>query len=145
MNLEEQEKRLYLLNVVGKGVAALIEDLDELNEKFLKNKSDKVQFGNTIYFSSEKNVQELSEELSNIMGEEFAYVILDITENLNIYDFNGHITNEHKFAKEFVELIKSFTVKKEPELSLEEQLELAVEVEDYKTAAEIRDKINSKK
>ena len=46
MNLEEKEKRLYLLNVVGKGVAALIEDLDELNDKFLKESFG--EFTNTI-------------------------------------------------------------------------------------------------
>ena len=65
---------------------------------------------------------------------------------MNPYDFIANITENHTHSKELVELVKTFLQKstKEEEikpLTLEEQLEDAIAVEDYKLAASLRDKI----
>ncbi len=137
------ERRLYSITIVGKGIASLIEDLDELNENFIeKLETEHVQYGNTIYFISEKDTNTISEEINKNTDEDFGYILLDITDSLNIFDFRGHITKEHSHSDKFVNIIKSF-VNKEEVLTDKEKLKIAIESEDYETAAKLRDKMNS--
>ena len=137
------DRRLYSITVVGKGVASLIEDLDDLNENFIENlKTEHIQYGNTIYFVSEKDTNTISEEINKSTDEEFGYILLDITDSLNIFDFRGHITKDHIQSEKFINIIKSF-VNKEEILTDKEKLNIAIESEDYETAAKLRDKMNS--
>jgi hypothetical protein len=137
------ERRLYSITIVGKGIASLIEDLDELNENFIeKLETEHVQYGNTIYFISEKDTNTISEEINKNTDEDFGYILLDITDSLNVFDFRGQITKEHSHSDKFVKIIKSF-VNKEEILTDKEKLKIAIESEDYETAAKLRDKMNS--
>jgi predicted transcriptional regulator len=143
MEDEILDKRLYSITVVGKGVASLIEDLDDLNEKFIqKLGTEHVQYGNTIYFISEKDTDTISTEINKITDEEFGYILLDITDSLNVFDFRGHITKEHSNSEKFVNIIKSF-LNKEEILTDEEKLNRAIAEEDYEEAARIRDKMQN--
>lgn len=135
------DKRLYLITVVGKGIAALIEDLDSFNENFFKDYEEEyVQYGNSIYFVSEKDTDSLSSDIDKKMNEDFGFILLDITDSLNIFDFRGHVTKEHEHSKKFVNLIKRF-IEKEETLTDEEKLKQAVFAEEYEMAAKIRDRI----
>tara|TARA_B110000503_G_C6990142_1_gene346992 strand:- start:315 stop:752 length:438 start_codon:yes stop_codon:yes gene_type:complete len=136
------DRRLYSITVVGKGVASLIEDLDDLNENFIENlKTEHIQYGNTIYFVSEKDTNTISEEINKSTDEEFGYILLDITDSLNIFDFRGHITKDHIQSEKFIKIIKSF-LNKEEVLTDEEKLKQAIEDENYELAAKLRDKLN---
>ena len=57
MNREISNKRLFILTVVGKDILNLAEDLEKLNNTFFKNyKEEYIQYGNSIYFVSEKDI-----------------------------------------------------------------------------------------
>jgi hypothetical protein len=152
--MDINEKRFYILNVIGKGVLGLVEDLDFINQNFLNQKDfieNHIQYGNTIYFVSKEDISFVSEKLNKARGEDdsVAYVLLDITDNLNPFDFVGNITKNHENSKEFVDMIKSFTDRKEEsevvkEKTDEELLAEAIEMEDYEEAVKIRDRMSRK-
>jgi hypothetical protein len=149
--MDFEEKRMYILNIIGKGVLGLIEDLDNIKEKFIKKEEiieKHIQYGNSFYFISKEDIGVLSDELNKIKESDLGYVLLDITDNLNPFDFMGNITKNHENSKEFVEMIKEFTEKVEEvkvtERTQEELLAEAIENEDYEKAAKIRDEINKK-
>jgi hypothetical protein len=152
--MDINEKRLYILNVIGKGVLGLVEDLDFINQNFLNQKDfikNYIQYGNTIYFVSREDINFISEKLNEARGEDdsVAYVLLDITDNLNPFDFVGNITKNHENSKEFVDMIKDFSERKESleitENKTDEDLLFeAIEAEDYEEAAKIRDRMSKK-
>lgn len=147
MNREISNKRLFILTVVGKDILNLAEDLEKLNNTFFKNyKEEYIQYGNSIYFVSEKDTEELFEKINKLMKKDFGYVLVDITDNLNIFDFRGNLNEKHLSSKKFVNIIKMFTTeKKEKEIKKtdNELLMEAIENEDYESAALIRDKIQA--
>ncbi len=142
------------MNVIGKGVLGLVEDLDFINQNFLNQKDfikNYIQYGNTIYFVSREDINFISEKLNEARGEDdsVAYVLLDITDNLNPFDFVGNITKNHENSKEFVDMIKDFSERKESleitENKTDEDLLFeAIEAEDYEEAAKIRDRMSKK-
>lgn len=147
MNREISNKRLFILTVVGKDILNLAEDLEKLNNTFFKNyKEEYIQYGNSIYFVSEKDTEELFEKINKLMKKDFGYVLVDITDNLNVFDFRGNLNEKHLSSKKFVNIIKMFTTeKKEKEIKKtdNELLMEAIENEDYESAALIRDKIQA--
>ena len=147
MNREISNKRLFILTVVGKDILNLAEDLEKLNNTFFKNyKEEYIQYGNSIYFVSEKDTEELFEKINKIMKKDFGYVLVDITDNLNVFDFRGNLNEKHLSSKKFVNIIKMFTTEKEEKEIKKTDNELlmeAIENEDYESAALIRDKIQA--
>ena len=147
MNREISNKRLFILTVVGKDIINLAEDLEKLNNTFFKNyKEEYIQYGNSIYFVSEKDTEELFEKINKLMKKDFGYVLVDITDNLNVFDFRGNLNDKHLSSKKFVNIIKMFTTEKEEKEVKKTDNELlmeAIENEDYESAALIRDKIQA--
>lgn len=147
MNREISNKRLFILTVVGKDILNLAEDLEKLNNTFFKNyKEEYIQYGNSIYFVSEKDTEELFEKINKLMKKDFGYVLVDITDNLNVFDFRGNLNEKHLSSKKFVNIIKMFTTEKEEKEIKKTDNELlmeAIENEDYESAALIRDKIQA--
>jgi hypothetical protein len=147
MNREISNKRLFILTVVGKDIINLAEDLEKLNNTFFKNyKEEYIQYGNSIYFVSEKDTEELFEKINKLMKKDFGYVLVDITDNLNVFDFRGNLNEKHLSSKKFVNIIKMFTTEKEEKEIKKTDNELlmeAIENEDYESAALIRDKIQA--
>jgi len=147
MNREISNKRLFILTVVGKDILNLAEDLEKLNNTFFKKyKEEYIQYGNSIYFVSEKDTEEIFEKINKIMKKDFGYVLVDITDNLNIFDFRGNLNEKHLSSKKFVNIIKMFTTEKEEKEIKKTDNELlmeAIENEDYESAALIRDKIQA--
>jgi hypothetical protein len=138
---------LFILTVVGKDIINLAEDLEKLNNTFFKNyKEEYIQYGNSIYFVSEKDTEELFEKINKLMKKDFGYVLVDITDNLNVFDFRGNLNEKHLSSKKFVNIIKMFTTEKEEKEIKKTDNELlmeAIENEDYESAALIRDKIQA--
>ena len=147
MNREISNKRLFILTVVGKDIINLAEDLEKLNNTFFKNYQEEyIQYGNSIYFVSEKDTEELFEKINKLMKKDFGYVLVDITDNLNVFDFRGNLNEKHLSSKKFVNIIKMFTTEKEEKEIKKTDNELlmeAIENEDYESAALIRDKIQA--
>ena len=147
MNREISNKRLFILTVVGKDILNLAEDLEKLNNTFFKKyKEEYIQYGNSIYFVSEKDTEELFEKINKLMKKDFGYVLVDITDNLNVFDFRGNLNEKHLSSKKFVNIIKMFTTEKEEKEIKKTDNELlmeAIENEDYESAALIRDKIQA--
>ena len=147
MNREISNKRLFILTVVGKDIINLAEDLEKLNNTFFKNyKEEYIQYGNSIYFVSEKDTEELFEKINKLMKKDFGYVLVDITDNLNVFDFRWNLNEKHLSSKKFVNIIKMFTTEKEEKEIKKTDNELlmeAIENEDYESAALIRDKIQA--
>lgn len=141
-------KRLFHLSIIGKSTLNLLEDV-ELVKNFLENlfKEGKfIQFGNCFFISLDEDVIEISNNLKKEFADDIAFVVLDITQNLNIFDFVGYINENHENSKEFVELIKEFAENDdnyeiEKEITDEELLQIAIDNEDYEQAAKIRDKM----
>jgi hypothetical protein len=141
-------KSLFHLSIIGKSTLSLLEDVESV-KSFLENlfkEGSFIQFGNCFFISLNEDVIEISNNLKKEFSDDIAFVILDITENLNIFDFVGYINETHENYKEFVELIKEFVenndnneVKKE--LTDEDLLQIAINNEDYEEAARIRDKM----
>ena len=80
------------------------------------------------------------------MKKDFGYVLVDITDNLNVFDFRGNLNEKHLSSKKFVNIIKMFTTEKEEKEIKKTDNELlmeAIENEDYESAALIRDKIQA--
>jgi hypothetical protein len=147
MNREISNKRLFLLTIVGKDIIQLADDLEKLNNTFFKNyKEEVVQYGNSIYFVSEKDTEEIFIKINKTMKKDFGYVLVDITDNLNVFDFRGNLNEKHLSSNKFVNIIKMFTTEKEEKVLEKTDNELlieAIENEDYENAALIRDRINS--
>ena len=145
MNREISNKRLFILTVVGKDILNLAEDLEKLNNTFFKNyKEEVVQYGNSIYFVSEKDTEEIFIKINKTMKKDFGYVLVDITDNLNVFDFRGNLNEKHLSSNKFVNIIKMFTTEKEEKVLEKTDNELlieAIENEDYENAALIRDTI----
>lgn len=143
-NLQEEE-RFYISTLLGTKPLGIISDLENLIEKFFEEKNIiYVKSASTIFFSFSGDIEELNQAFKDLSSES-AYVIVDITDNLNVFDFRGYITEEHEGAKEFMSMIGKFTSKEDIEevLTKEQRLNLAVANEDYETAAKLRDEINS--
>jgi hypothetical protein len=141
-------KSLFHLSLIGKSSLSLLEDVESV-KSFLNNfiKNGKViQFGNCFFISYDEDVIEISNNLKREFGDDIAFVVLDITQNMNIFDFVGYINENHENSKEFVDLIKEFAENDdnnevEKELTDEELLQIAINNEDYEQAAKIRDKM----
>lgn len=141
-------KSLFHLSIIGKSTLSLLEDVESV-KSFLENlfKEGKfIQFGNCFFISLNEDVIEISNNLKKEFGDDIAFVVLDITENLNIFDFVGYINENHENSKEFVDLIKEFAENDgnnevEKELTDEELLKIAINNEDYEEAARIRDRM----
>jgi hypothetical protein len=141
-------KSLFHLSIIGKSTLNLLQDVESV-KSFLENlfKEGKfIQFGNCFFISLNEDVIEISNSLKKEFGDDIAFVVLDITENLNIFDFVGYINETHENSKEFVELIRDFSENDgnnevEKELTDEELLQIAINNEDYERAAKIRDKM----
>jgi hypothetical protein len=141
-------KRLFHLSIIGKSTLNLLEDVESV-KNFLENlfKEGKfIQFGNCFFISLDEDVIEISNNLKKEFADDIAFVVLDITQNLNIFDFVGYINENHENSKEFVELIKEFAENDdnyeiEKEITDEELLQIAIDNEDYEQAAKIRDKM----
>jgi hypothetical protein len=141
-------KSLFHLSLIGKSSLSLLEDVESV-KSFLNNfiKNGKViQFGNCFFISYDEDVIEISNNLKKEFGDDIAFVVLDITQNMNIFDFVGYINENHENSKEFVDLIKEFAENDgnnevEKELTDEELLQIAINNEDYEQAAKIRDKM----
>lgn len=143
------ERRLYLLLVIGSTPEKTLEQLEILKNGFLKEFKETITYGNTIFFVSEKDVPTLGKDVQkDFLGTILGHMIVDITDNLNPYDFIANITEHHSNSKELVDLFKSFlqtpSKVEEEKLTLEQQLEYAISAEDYELASEIRDEILEK-
>ena len=143
------ENRLFLLTIIGKDFSEIINDFDKLYNSFFKDyKEEVIQYGNSIFFVSDRKINEITDDFSEQMGKDFAYVLIDITDNLNQYDFKGNMSEKHAFSDRFVNLVKRFLpTKKESvveKISLEDELEIAISNEDYERASEIRDEMKER-
>lgn len=144
------EDRLFLLLVIGSDFKNTLTQLETLKNSYLPKFKENLCYGNSVLFVSNEQVSTLGNQLNELMGSGFGHVLIDITDNLNPYDFIANITENHSQSEDFVKLVKSFLYNytKEEEinaLTLEEQLDIAVKEEDFNLAIELRDKINSKK
>jgi len=141
-----EKDRLYMSNLLGAKPLDIISNLENLVEKFFEESSiDYIKSASTIFFSYPGDIEELNQTFKDLCPES-AYVIIDITDNLNVFDFRGYITEEHEGSKEFMKMINKFVSKeekKENQLTNEEKLKIAIEKEDYETAAKLRDEMNS--
>lgn len=143
-------KSLFQLSLIGKSSLSLLEDMESVRNflnDFIEDKNF-IQFGSCFFISYDDDVIEMSNNLKKQFGDEIAFVILDITQNINVFDFVGYINDSHKNSKEFIDLIKSFANKNENNydteeeiLSDEEKLQIAINNEDYEQAAKIRDRM----
>lgn len=141
-------KSLFHLSLIGKSSLSLLEDVESVKsflDNFIKN-GKVIQFGNCFFISYDEDVIEISNNLKREFGDDIAFVVLDITQNMNIFDFVGYINENHENSKEFVDLIKEFAENDdnnevEKELTDEELLQIAINNEDYEQAAKIRDKM----
>ncbi len=141
-------KNLLQLSLIGKSSLSLLEDVESVKSflnDFIKN-GKFIQFGNCFFISYDEDIIEMSNNLKRNFGDEIAFVILDITENMNIFDFVGYISENHENSKEFIELIKEFAENnesnaEEKELNDEELLQIAINNEDFEEAAKIRDRM----
>jgi len=145
-NLQEKE-RFYMSTLLGAKPLGIISDLENLMEKFFEEKDiNYVKSASTIFFCFEGDIEELNQSFKNISSES-AYIIIDITDNLNVFDFRGYITKEHEGSEEFMAMISKFVKEEENNiennLTKEERLKLAIEIEDYETASKLRDEINN--
>tara|TARA_R110000772_G_scaffold128115_1_gene235674 strand:+ start:584 stop:1042 length:459 start_codon:yes stop_codon:yes gene_type:complete len=141
-----EKDRLYMSNLLGAKPLDIISNLENLVEKFFEeNPIDYIKSASTIFFSYPGDIEELNQTFKDLCPES-AYVIIDITDNLNVFDFRGYITEEHEGSKEFMKMINKFVSKeekKENQLTNEEKLKIAIETEDYELAAKLRDNMNS--
>ena len=141
-----EKDRLYMSNLLGSKPLDIISNLENLVEKFFEeNPIDYIKSASTIFFSYPGDIEELNQTFKDLCPES-AYVIIDITDNLNVFDFRGYITEEHEGSKEFMKMINKFVSKeekKENQLTNEEKLKIAIETEDYELAAKLRDNMNS--
>ena len=141
-----EKDRLYMSNLLGSKPLDIISNLENLVEKFFEeNPIDYIRSASTIFFSYPGDIEELNQTFKDLCPES-AYVIIDITDNLNVFDFRGYITEEHEGSKEFMKMINKFVSKeekKENQLTNEEKLKIAIETEDYELAAKLRDNMNS--
>ena len=141
-----EKDRLYMSNLLGAKPLDIISNLENLVEKFFEeNPIDYIKSASTIFFSYPGDIEELNQTFKDLCPES-AYVIIDITDNLNVFDFRGYITEEHEGSKEFMKMINKFVSKeekKENQLTNEEKLKIAIDTEDYELAAKLRDNMNS--
>mgnify|MGYP003649473657 FL=1 len=125
-----EKDRLYMSNLLGSKPLDIISNLENLVEKFFEeNPIDYIKSASTIFFSYPGDIEELNQTFKDLCPES-AYVIIDITDNLNVFDFRGYITEEHEGSKEFMKMINKFVSKeekKENQLTNEEKLKIAVE------------------
>jgi hypothetical protein len=146
MENKMEKDRLYMSNLLGAKPLDIISNLENLVEKFFEENSiDYIKSASTIFFSYPGDIEELNQTFKDLCPES-AYVIIDITDNLNVFDFRGYITEEHEGSKEFMKMINKFVSKeekKENQLTNEEKLKIAIETEDYELAAKLRDNMNS--
>tara|TARA_R110001592_G_scaffold152313_1_gene379705 strand:- start:1370 stop:1828 length:459 start_codon:yes stop_codon:yes gene_type:complete len=146
MENKMEKDRLYMSNLLGSKPLDIISNLENLVEKFFEeNPIDYIRSASTIFFSYPGDIEELNQTFKDLCPES-AYVIIDITDNLNVFDFRGYITEEHEGSKEFMKMINKFVSKeekKENQLTNEEKLKIAIETEDYELAAKLRDNMNS--
>lgn len=146
MENKMEKDRLYMSNLLGAKPLDIISNLENLVEKFFEeNPIDYIKSASTIFFSYPGDIEELNQTFKDLCPES-AYVIIDITDNLNVFDFRGYITEEHEGSKEFMKMINKFVSKeekKENQLTNEEKLKIAIETEDYELAAKLRDNMNS--
>jgi spermidine/putrescine-binding protein len=141
-------KSLFHLSLIGKSSLSLLEDVESVKSflnDFIKN-GKFIQFGNCFFISYDEDVIEISNNLKRHFDDEIAFVVLDITQNMNIFDFVGYINENHESSKEFVELIKEFAEnngdnEEQKELNDEELLKMAIDNEDFEEAAKIRDRM----
>ena len=142
-NLQEEE-RFYISTLLGAKPLQIISDLENLMEKFFEEKDiNYVKSASTIFFTFSGDIEELNQSFKDLSSES-AYVIVDITDNLNVFDFRGYITEEHVGAKDFMDMINKFISKEDKEhLTNEQKLKIAIDNEDYETAAKLRDEMNS--
>ena len=145
-NIQGKE-RLYMSTLLGAKPLGIISDLENLMEKFFDEKDIKyVKSASTIFFCFEGDIDDLNQSFKSKISDS-AYVIMDITDNLNVFDFRGYITKEHDCSQEFISIISRFIKEEEEDvekkLTKEERLKLAIEIEDYETASKLRDEINN--
>lgn len=142
-NLQEKE-RFYMSTLLGAKPLDIISDLENLMEKFFEERDiSYVKSASTIFFPFSGDIEELNQVFKDLSSGS-AYVIIDITDNLNVFDFRGYITEEHEGAKDFMAMINKFISKEDKEeLTYEQRLKIAIDNEDYETAAKLRDEMNS--
>lgn len=145
----QEEERFYMATIFGSEPTEVIFDLENLIENFFEsNDITYIRAGSTIYFVFSGEIDEIDENFHNFSICS-AYTIIDITDNLNVFDFRGYITDEHSESKKFISMMNKFLDsnqinKKEEsiELTNEEKLEMAISSENYELAAKIRDEMN---
>lgn len=146
MKTPNKEERLYTANLLCSSPLEIISDLENLTEKFFDEENiEYTRSASTIFFSHSGDIEELNQIFKDLCSKS-AYVIIDITDNLNVFDFRGYITEEHEGSKGFMKMLRNFIKeeeKSENALTKEERLDLAIEIEDYETAAKLRDEMNS--
>jgi hypothetical protein len=154
MENEDLDLKLYIVSIIGKSGEHLQKDVEYLEKEFLNKKEtsvlDYVLYGNIAFFISLEDVDVLSKDL---MKPGLAYIFIDITENINVFDFSAFITEEHKESFKLTKMIQNFSYAVESELDLEmeltkskeEMLIEAIEKEEFELAAKIRDEINQEK
>jgi len=147
------KNRLLHLTLLGKSNLDLLEDIEKVKNHLTSSysKENIIQFGNSFFISFGDDVIELSNNLKKHLKDSIAFIIFDVTDNLNIFDFVGYINEGHKDAKKFVSFIQYFTDtdtnfenETKENISDEELLKMAVENEDYEEAAKIRDRMSLK-
>ncbi len=136
-----------------------MENFDDLFNKFL-GKDDENRDNNEFLNNEAKKIIDMIDSFKNInptgayTGEELDKLDDELDDKLGEpddieYSTDGEMYFEKRmWYKPLGVIIKTLVsdeplgpIKKEPEMSLQEQLEKAVAVEDYELAAELRDKI----
>lgn len=145
MEKQEERERFYMANILGSTSTNIIEDLESVSDNFFEEREiANIRAGSVFYFCYSGDIEELN-QIFKILCKSSAYVIMDITDNLNVFDFRGYMTKDHNCSEEFMLMVNKFLVQEEKEeiLTNEERLRIALANEDYEAAANIRDEINS--
>jgi hypothetical protein len=145
MKKQKDEERFYVANLLCSKPLEIISDLENLIEKFFDdNNVEYTKSASTIFFCYSGDIEELNQVFKDLCLNS-AYVIIDMTDNLNVFDFRGYITEEHEGSKVFMSMIGKFVSKEDSEevLTQEQRLKIAIDNEDYETAAKLRDEMNS--
>lgn len=144
MEKQEERERFYMANILGSTSTNIIEDLESLSDNFFEEREiANIRAGSVFYFCYSGDIEELNQTLK-ILCKNSAYVIMDITDNLNVFDFRGYMTKDHNCSEGFMAMINKFISKEDKEeLTYDQRLKIAIDNEDFETAAKLRDEMNS--